>query len=293
MAQTGKISLKFKSQTPKTEQDLFNALAERLVRGEITATQASEEFKAKNEEAVAKVMRLEKENEEFRKELVETCLKHEKFCREMKESLEKAHAKVALKTKLADTLKEEIDAMTSNGSVDVVGALNHHIKLVGELQLSNKRLKERVDTYEEDLSKSIKELATLRRVSETLYAKRQEENMELEARNDFIIDLLTEDQVEELMARDKEAEEEAFRDTRRTEFLGWQMNLMKDYKAGKFTHAEGMRMMKEKYPEFYPDSDDEEEEECCDQCGEGDCVRCEECDGCSKAIFGATMCVCE
>jgi hypothetical protein len=274
MASTGKISLKFKSQTPKTEQDLFNALAERLVKGEITATQASEEFKAKNEEAVAKVMRLEKENEE------------------LKESLEKAHAKVALKTKLADTLKEEIDAMTSNGSVDVVGALNYHIKLVGELQLSNKRLVAIVGTYEEDLSKSIKELATLRRVSETLYAKREEENMELEARNDFIIDLLTEDQVEELMARDKQAEEDEIRDTRRTEFLKWQMELMTDYKAGKFTHAEGMRMMKEKYPEFYPDSDDEEEEECCDQCGEGDCVRCEECDGCSKAIFGH-VCVCE
>jgi len=270
MASTGKISLKFKSQTPKTEQDLFNALAERLVRGEITATQASEEFKAKNEEAVAKGMRLEKENEEFRKELVETCLKHEKFCREMKESLEKAHAKVALKTKLAETLKEE----------------------VAELQLSNKRLVAIVGTYEEDLSKSIKELATLRRVSETLYAKREEENMELEARNDFIIDLLTEDQVEELMARDKQAEEDEIRDTRRTEFLKWQMELMTDYKAGKFTHAEGMRMMKEKYPEFYPDSDDEEEEECCDQCGEGDCVRCEECDGCSKAIFGH-VCVCE
>jgi len=281
MAQTGKISLKLKSKTPKTEQELFNALAERLVKGEITATQASEEFKAKNEEAVAKGMRLEKENEEFRKELVEMCLKHEKFCREMKESLEKAHEKVALKTKLAETLKEEVADLTERLADDSnpkqVGFWEAQY---GELTLQNHLLK--------------KELATLRRVSETLYAKRQEENMELEARNDFIIDLLTEDQVEELMARDKEAEEEEIRDTRRTEFLEWQMNLMKDYKAGKFTHAEGMRMMKEKYPEFYPDSDDEEEElECCDQCGEGDCVRCEECDGCSKAIFGGTMCVCE
>ena len=63
------------------------------------------------------------------------------------------------------------------------------------------------------------------------------------------------------MRRDKEAEEEEMRDKRRTEFLEWQMNLMKDYQAGKFTHAEGMRMMKEKYPEFYPDSSDDEEDE--------------------------------
>ena len=199
MASTGKkISLKLKNQTPKdtpfpeTEQELFNALAERLVKGEITAAQASEEFNkihyysvgfyvAKGSkaagEAVSDVMR--KENEELQAELAE-------------------------------------------------------VK---------------------------KELATLRRVSETLYAKRQEENMELEARNDFIIDLLTDDQVEELMRRDKEAEEEEMRDKRRTEFLEWQMNLMKDYQAGKFTHAEGMRMMKEKYPEFYPDSSDDEEDE--------------------------------
>jgi len=33
--------------TPKTEQELFNALAERLVKGEITATQATENFKVK------------------------------------------------------------------------------------------------------------------------------------------------------------------------------------------------------------------------------------------------------
>jgi hypothetical protein len=185
MAQTGKISLKLKSQTPKTEQELFNALAERLVKGEITATQASEEFNKVHYTAVGFYV---------------------------------AKASLAAGEAAAELLMKE-----------------------------NEELR--------------RELATLRRVSETLYAKREEENMELEARNDFIIDLLTEDQVEELMARDKQAEEDEIRDTRRTEFLKWQMELMTDYKAGKFTHAEGMRMMKEKYPEFYPDSSDEEEEE--------------------------------
>ena len=233
MAQTGKISLKLKSQTPKTEQEVFNALAERLVKGEITATQASEEFKAIMEkkeetlanvgqllcEAVAKGMRLEEENKRL-------------------------NEKVALKKKVVETLKEENEQV-------------------------------------------LKELATLRRVSEMLYAKRQEENMELEARNDFIIEeLLTDDQVEELKRRDKEAEEEEIRDTRRTEFLKWQMNLMKDYQAGKFTHAEGMRMMKEKYPEFYPDSDDEEDEEDEEE-DSYDCVVCK------KHLYISEMAKCE
>jgi hypothetical protein len=45
-------------------------------------------------------------------------------------------------------------------------------------------------------------------VSANIYAKREKEIMILEDRNDFIIDLLTEDQVEELMRRDAQAKED-------------------------------------------------------------------------------------
>jgi hypothetical protein len=45
-------------------------------------------------------------------------------------------------------------------------------------------------------------------VSAKIYAKREKEIMILEDRNDFIIDLLTEDQVEELMRRDAQAKED-------------------------------------------------------------------------------------
>jgi hypothetical protein len=45
-------------------------------------------------------------------------------------------------------------------------------------------------------------------VSEKIYAKREMEIMQLEDRNDFIIDLLTEDQVEELMRRDEQAKKD-------------------------------------------------------------------------------------
>ena len=50
---------------------------------------------------------------------------------------------------------------------------------------------------------------------------------------------------------------ELMKDKRITGFMKWQMELFIQLKAKKITHAEGMKMMKEKYPEFTDDSEDE------------------------------------
>lgn len=98
--------------------------------------------------------------------------------------------------------------------------------------------------------------------------KLKEQLAALEERNDVIIDLLTESQLYELKEMDEaeddsddEEDEEAKekRSQRHDEFMEWQMNLMTDYKAGKITHAQGMRMMQELYPEFTPDDKEGED----------------------------------
>jgi len=68
--------------------------------------------------------------------------------------------------------------------------------------------------------------------------------------------------VENLRAalEEQEAKEEAARkDARIEEFMEWQMDLCMQYKAKKITHAQGMRMMRELYPEFTPDDKEGED----------------------------------
>jgi hypothetical protein len=75
-----------------------------------------------------------------------------------------------------------------------------------EQELMNaKALIEELKAEMADLQKTHNKLLE---VSARIYAKREEEIMILEDRNDFIIDLLTEDQVEELMRRDAQAKED-------------------------------------------------------------------------------------
>jgi hypothetical protein len=59
---------------------------------------------------------------------------------------------------------------------------------------------------------------------------------------------------------EQEAKEEAARKKKRMdEFMEWQMDLFKQYEAKQITHAQGMRMMRELYPEFTPDDKDGED----------------------------------
>jgi len=75
-----------------------------------------------------------------------------------------------------------------------------------EQELMNaKALIEQLRAEMADLQKTHNKLLE---VSANIYAKREKEIMILEDRNDFIIDLLTEDQVEELMRRDAQAKED-------------------------------------------------------------------------------------
>jgi hypothetical protein len=62
--------------------------------------------------------------------------------------------------------------------------------------------------------------------------------------------------------KDESEEEEKIKEKRIDkvwEFMEWQKNLIIDYKSGKITHAQGMRMMKELYPEFTPDDKEGED----------------------------------
>jgi hypothetical protein len=54
-------------------------------------------------------------------------------------------------------------------------------------------------------------------------------------------------------------EQEAKEEKRMDEFMEWQMDLFKQYEAKQITHAQGMRMMKELYPEFTPDDKEGED----------------------------------
>jgi hypothetical protein len=71
--------------------------------------------------------------------------------------------------------------------------------------MNSKALIEQLRAEMADLQKTHNKLLE---VSANIYAKREKEIMILEDRNDFIIDLLTEDQVEELMRRDAQAKED-------------------------------------------------------------------------------------
>lgn len=68
-----------------------------------------------------------------------------------------------------------------------------------------------------------------------------------------IIDEIEED-FNQPVPDDDEAKEE-----RIEEYMKCQMEMMNLLKAKKITQAEGMKILKEKYPEFVPDDDDEEE----------------------------------
>jgi len=49
------------------------------------------------------------------------------------------------------------------------------------------------------------------------------------------------------------------KDQRIEEFMEWQMDLFKQLKEGRITHAQGMRMMRDLYPEFTPDDKEGED----------------------------------
>ena len=70
-----------------------------------------------------------------------------------------------------------------------------------------------------------------------------------------------EEEEEEEEEEDEEAMEKAKekRIDKVWEFMEWQMNMIIDYKSGKITHAQGMRMMRDLYPEFTPDDKEGED----------------------------------